>query len=189
MTTRRIASLICSTLFLASAGAASAQTSGISWPSATIGFLIGPSFPIGVFRDSMDAGVGLGIVGQVPLAKQGLALRADVLYQSLGDHQKFCAGSACSSSGRRSRVLSVSADLIVSPVSPWPVSPYAIVGAAYNDPGDPSSTILTFNPSSFGVQAGVGLSVRRGREAVFVEARWMSVSPGALLPITFGMRF
>jgi hypothetical protein len=58
-------------------------------------------------------------------------------------------------------------------------SPYAIAGIA--------SFINEY--STFGLAGGAGLEVRAATHTYFLEARYMRMSGGGLVPITLGMRF
>jgi hypothetical protein len=72
--------------------------------------------------------------------------------------------------------------------TPW--SAYFIGGPAIYSIGGSNSPLLRPEaPSHFGFTGGIGFEMRRSRHVYFVEARYMSMPPGGMVPLVVGMRF
>jgi hypothetical protein len=170
-------------LLAASSGAARAQ--GVASSQTEWGLLAGVEMATGAFRN-LDPGFAIGVLAQTPLSNGRLALRTDVLFASIGNNP---CGDQCDAIYPYSFVVSGSFSLIArvnDPMVPW--SPYAIAGAtAYFAESLPQAGAGT--PSRFGVEGGVGFEVRLSGHTLFAEARYMTISPGGIVPVCVGVRF
>jgi hypothetical protein len=175
-------------------GAARAQDTSNERP-VSIGVMIGANKLAGSYDSAFKTGVVLGVDALFPLPARRLAIRADVLYHNIGEHNVICLNSPigpCSDQGTSSHLITTSADLLLhlnDPASRW--SPYVLVGAAYYVTGASSAEKLkAFDPQQAGYQVGIGTDVHSSTSAIFfVEIRYMSMPPGGVVPLTVGLRF
>ncbi len=154
------------------------------------GVMAGGENVTGSFKDAFKPGIVFGGEVQFPLHMNRLALRADVMYHWIGEYAYVCIEQGCIDQGAHSHLVTGSLDLIArlnDPSTRW--SPYAILGAAVNITGNSDEAIVSYKPKGNGLQGGVGFEVRPWKTTVFVEVRYMAVSPGGVVPVTIGMRF
>jgi hypothetical protein len=144
----------------------------------------------GTFRGEFSGGVVIGALVQFPLPSRRLAIRTDVLVHEI-QSTDLCAGIPnCFQYRGLSTLLSVGVSMVArlrDPAAAW--SPYAIGGVAGYGSWYENGNVIAMRPSHFGFQGGVGFEVRDVKHAFFVEARYMGISPGGVVPVTIGMRF
>jgi len=69
------------------------------------------------------------------------------------------------------------------------MSPYVLAGAAAYVSDYADGNIVALRPQHIGIEGGIGIEGRFGRSTLFAELRYMTVSPGGVVPLTMGMRF
>ena len=160
--------------------AASGQDAAPSW-----GAMAGVESATGTLS-GLAPGIAIGVLAQQPFLARQLALRTDVMFSSIGNN---ACGDHCDATFAYSFLVSASFSLIArlnDPATRW--SPYAIAGGtAYIAESLPHLGIV--KPDHFGFEGGLGFEVRLSQHTVFAEARYMGISPGAVVPVTVGIRF
>jgi hypothetical protein len=141
--------------------------------SASWGIMAGGDFSH--LQNSMPSSGGvIGVLAQFPTASSHFAIRIDAMFHYLAEKCGFDVICGPQTPG------SVSAGVVArlnDSSKPW--SPYAIAGYA---------GFLNEN-WTFGFAGGGGFEVRAAEHTYFVEARYMKVNGGGLVPITIGIRF
>jgi hypothetical protein len=173
----------CAVIVLLCLADSSAGAQGITW-----GIFAGEESATGAF-DNLQPAFAIGALAQSPLSARSVGrvwLRTDVLFSPIGNNP---CGSHCDAIFPYSFLASASLSLIArlnDPAVRW--SPYAIVGATgYIAESLPH--IGTIKAAPFGAEGGIGFEVRLQHETIFAEARYMTISPGGVVPVTVGMRF
>lgn len=165
---------------------------GPSRPSVECGVMAGGVGVTGAFRGKVTSGFVAGGAFQIPISPRRLALRADVLYQSIAGYavQSQPVGYVGSSTSW-TQVVSGSVSVVArlnGPETRW--SPYLIAGAATYLVGTANSPLVaTLHTNNFGLQGGLGLEVRSSKHVWFAEMRYMGISPGGVVPVVIGLRF
>jgi hypothetical protein len=102
-----------------------------------------------------------------------------------------CGGNRdCGSSPNMSYIISGSVAMIArlnGPATRW--SPYILGGVGAYSYDFEDGNIKALRPNHFGLQGGVGFEVRPRTATIFIEARYMAIPPGGVVPVTIGMRF
>ena len=159
---------------------ASAQDATPAW-----GLMAGVERATGAFSN-LAPGVAVGALAQQPFLTRQFALRTDVMFSSIGNNP---CGDHCDATFSYSFLVSASFSFIArlnDPTTRW--SPYAIAGGtAYLAESLPHLGIV--KPDHFGFEGGLGFEVRLSQRTVFAETRYMGISPGAVVPVTVGIRF
>jgi hypothetical protein len=175
--------IACAVVGLSCLADAGAGAQAVTW-----GIFAGEESATGAFSN-LDPGFAIGVLAQSPLSARAanrLVLRTDVMFSSIGNNP---CGAHCDAIFPYSFLASASFSLIArlnDPAVRW--SPYAIAGGtAYIAESLPH--IGTVKPSVVGFEGGIGFEIRLSRETLFAEARYMSISPGGVVPLTVGMRF
>jgi hypothetical protein len=122
-----------------------------------------------------------GLLVQFPLSPHRLAIRVDLMlhYAQEDCGRDVICGPLYMGSGSVALVARLN-----DPATRW--SPYALAGAGYYlEP----LTAGDRPPGNVGLQAGFGFEVRPSVHTFFVELRYLNMSPGALVPVTIGMRY
>lgn len=155
------------------------------------GLMAGGVGVTGQFRGRISSGPAGGVTLHIPLSPLWLALRADLLYQSIANYQTPCAPRFCGGSSNETRIVSGGFSVVMrlnTPDARW--SPYVVAGIAkYSVDAHDSWRMATVQTNPFGWQGGVGIEVRSPRHAYFAEMRYMTIAPGGVVPIVIGMRF
>ena len=143
--------------------------------SASWGIMAGADFTVGDFYgNKQSSGGAIGVLAQFPIESSHFAIRLDAMFQYLTvDCGSF---AVCSPVTPGSATASVVARMNDSSKR-W--SPYAIAGFAG----------FLNQYWSGGLAAGAGFEVRGANHTYFLEARYMRMLGGGLVPITLGMRF
>jgi opacity protein-like surface antigen len=148
----------------------------------------------GQFRGKLSSGLAGGAELQFPLSSRWLALRTDLLYESIADYQHACASPLpgdCAGRTEPSQVVSGSLGVVArlnGSDAHW--SPYAVAGVAMYHVGTSNSPLVaTMHTNQFGWQGGIGVEVRSSKHVFFVEIRYMTIAPGGVVPAVIGMRF
>jgi hypothetical protein len=159
---------------------------------STFGIMAGSAAVTGAIASAslggFSPGVSIGALGQFPITSR-LSMRADVIFHWIRDD--VCGGNRdCGSSPNMSYV--VSGGLAVharlnDPSTSW--SPYILAGAAAYSCNFEDGNVKALRPSQFGLQGGVGFEVRQRTTTMFIEARYLDIAPGGLVPIMIGVRF
>jgi hypothetical protein len=175
-----VACALIASLCLASSPA---RAQAITW-----GIFAGEESATGAFSN-LQPGFAIGALAQSPLTTRSagrLWLRTDVMFASIGNNP---CGSHCDAIFPYSFLMSASFSMIArlnGPAVRW--SPYAILGAtAYVAESLPHLGLT--KPSPFGAEGGLGFEVRLPQHTLFVEARYMTISPGGVVPVAVGIRF
>ena len=66
------------------------------------------------------------------------------------------------------------------PATRW--SPYILGGVAVYSYDFEDGNVRALRPNHFGLQGGVGFEVRPRTTTIFIEARYMSIPPGGVVP-------
>ena len=172
-------------------GQAQAQQSNADRP-VEISAQAGGVAVTGAFRGNLGSGAAAGLALQIPLSSRQFALRSDVLFQSIANYNHGCGSDEfCANVAARYQIVSGALELVArlrDSAARW--SPYVIAGAAHTwETSSNSPLVPATQPNPYGFVAGVGLGWRGTSHDFFVEARYMSMSPGGVVPITIGMRF
>lgn len=190
MRTLIVAAAVLTTSFGRSAFAQTASSDN----GNTFGVMVGSEEVTGAIRSAslggFSPGVAVGALGQFPIAPR-LAIRADVMFHWIRDD--VCGANRfrfCGSSPNMSYVVSGSLAIVArlnSRATRW--SPYILggVGAYSHDFED--GNVKALRPNHLGLQGGVGFEVRPRTSTIFIEARYMGIPPGGVVPLTIGMRF
>jgi hypothetical protein len=173
----------CAVIVMLGLACSNAGAQGITW-----GIFAGEESATGAFSNLQPA-FAIGALAQSPLSGRTVGrvwLRTDVIFSPIGNNP---CGSHCDSVNPYSFLASASFSLIArlnDPAVRW--SPYAIVGAtgyiAESLPG-----IGTTKPAPFGAEGGIGFEIRLSQRTIFAEARYMTISPGGVVPVSVGVRF
>jgi len=158
--------------------------------SVTFGLMTGREDLVGSYRGAFKPGIVLGASAQWQLPMRRAALRGDFMYHWIGERGYVCIEQGCIDQHRYSHLASASLDLVVrlkDPETRW--SPYLVLGAALYRVGSAGEKIASYGPSGGGLQGGVGVEVRPWKRTVFVELRRMGLAPGAVTPLSLGVRF
>jgi hypothetical protein len=175
-----VACAVIASLCLASS---MARAQAITW-----GIFAGEESGTGALR-VLDPGIAIGVLAQSPLSARTagrLWLRTDVMFSPIGNNP---CGSHCDAVFPYSYLASASFSLFARMNEPsvrW--SPYAIVGAT-GYVAESLPHLGAIKPAVFGVAGGIGFEVRMQQHTLFAEARYMTISPGGVLPVTAGIRF
>ncbi len=164
--------LVCWIGVLAPSGAALAQASGLE-QSASWGVMAGGEFSR--LQNSLSgSGPVIGALAQFPIESSHFAIRVDAMFHYLSAKCGF--DTICSPGTAVSGAVSAVVRLNES-AARW--SPYFIAGVAG----------VVSDGSAVGLGGGAGLEIHAAMRAFFLEARYMRVYGGGLVPITLGMRF
>jgi hypothetical protein len=188
MKTRLIACLAATVSLLTSPMAGAQDVA--AGQSGSFGVMAGGEFMTGAFRGAFKPGIELGVIMQSPRFLRQFALRGDVMYHLIGEHNSVCIETGCTDQNTYSHLVSGSVDIVAhltDPAKRW--SPYVLVGAAVYGIGNADESIVGFTPDHFGFQGGIGFEFRSGKTPVLVEMRYMAVHPGGVVPVTVGFRF
>lgn len=142
--------------------------------SASWGIMAGPDFTAGRYGDTQSPGATVGILAHFPIDSSHFAIRLDAMFHYLPVN---CGSFAVCSPGTPGSVSASVVARLNESATRW--SPYAIAGVAG----------YLNQYWSFGLTGGAGLEVRGGTHALFLEARYMRMGAGGLVPITLGVRF
>ncbi|HEV8411885.1 MAG TPA: hypothetical protein VGQ30_15375 [Gemmatimonadaceae bacterium] len=143
--------------------------------SASWGIMAGGDFTAGsIYGSSPGSGGAIGVLAHFPVESSHFAIRLDAMLQFVPIH----CGSfvVCSPVTPGSATASLIARLNDSSKR-W--SPYAIAGFA--------GYLNQYWTAGFA--GGGGFEVRSATHTYFLEARYMRMLGGGLVPITLGMRF
>jgi hypothetical protein len=168
--------------------------------------MVGGEGVTGAYRGTFVDGVSGGLLAQFPLSSRHLSLRTDLVYHWVGTmggdvvdavgpvgnggNGRCTGGFSCAVEGSWSRVVEASASLVArlnDPATRW--SPYLIGGVAGYLTGNADELLTRFRPNHLGFQGGAGFEIRQRTHTWFVEARYVGVPPGGLVPVTIGLRF
>jgi hypothetical protein len=156
----------------------------------TFGFMLGTEEVTGAIKSTppgvIHPGVAIAALGQFPVARQ-LAIRADAMFHDIRDDG--------GGSSHMSYVISGSVAMVArlnSPEARW--SPYILGGVGAYTYHFEDGRIVALRLNHFGLQGGVGFEMQPRATAsrtgtIFVEARYMGIPPGGVVPLTIGMRF
>jgi hypothetical protein len=120
------------------------------------------------------SGPVIAVLANFPIESSHLAIRVDAMFHYLSVKCGF--DTICSPGTAGSGSVSAVARLNDS-AARW--SPYVIAGLAG----------FVSEGSAVGLAGGAGFEVRGADHTYFIEARYMRVYGGGLVPITLGMRF
>ncbi len=173
----------CAVIALMCLSSSAAGAQGITW-----GLFAGEESATGAFSNLQPA-FAIGALAQSALSARTVGrvwLRTDVMFSPIGNNP---CGSNCDAIFPYSFLASASFSLVArlnDPAVRW--SPYAIVGATgYIAESLPH--IGTLKAAPFGAEGGVGFEVRLSQRTIFAEARYMTISPGGVVPVSVGVRF
>lgn len=156
----------------------------------TFGVMVGTEEVTGAIKSvsagGIHPGVAIAALGQFPVARQ-LAVRADAMFHDIRDESGL--------SPHMSYVISGSVVMVArlnSAETRW--SPYILGGVGAYTYHFENGSIKALRPNHFGLQGGVGFEMRPRTTTsrtgtVFIEARYMGIPPGGVVPLTIGMRF
>jgi hypothetical protein len=178
--------LVCCIGVLAPLSAGRAQDAS-SELHPSLGIMVGRDDMTGAYSGGFKAGFTVGAVAQFPTSSRRLSVRTDAMVHLIGVNDEVCDERGCADQGLSavlgSATLSVVARLN-DPVTRW--SPYVMVGPAVYL-GD--ATFESLRANHFGLQGGAGFEMRSDRHTYFIEARYLGMPPGGVVPVVLGVRF
>ncbi|HEV8409212.1 MAG TPA: outer membrane beta-barrel protein [Gemmatimonadaceae bacterium] len=178
--------LVCYVGVLGPLSASSAQDAS-SELHTSLGIMVGRDNMTGAYSDGFKGGVAVGGVAQFPTSSRRLSVRADVMLHIIGEKDEVCDERGCADQGLSATLGSATLSLVArlnDPLVRW--SPYVLVGpAAYLR----DAAFESVRANHFGVQGGVGFEVRSTQHTFFVEARYLGMPPGGVVPVILGLRF
>jgi hypothetical protein len=160
--------------------------------AVSFGLMVGGEEVGGAFRDGHSfqhgvAGVVVGALALFPLSSPRLSLRADVMYHQL---DLGACPNLCGSEQTFSRIVSGSFSVVARLNDRRaPISPYVLAGIAGYATSFADGNIVAMHPGHIAFAGGIGLEARVRKATFFAELRYMAMPPGAIEPLTIGMRF
>src|SRR5262245_16418973 len=197
VTRSALLSILCASTL---ASAATAQ--GFQNPTVSLGFMAGPSTPVGMTDGLYDGGHHLAGFAELPTPASWIKLRLGGGYQRLGtvnQETQYVEAANCELRASFAMWSGIAGLVLRAPKLQTAVRPYALVGyGSYwlNDrglircDGTEQTSWSSWTQRVNGIDAGLGFEAQLTRFVVFAEARYQRVGPGPLrfVPISVGFR-